>query len=93
MITLDEVRRLAVDLGRFLDELPVELRARRGGSAEQHGRNAAQARAVRRERLEHYIDAMTTAQRLRLAGALHLLSPRLDEDLAHPDQREAVQAA
>jgi hypothetical protein len=36
---------------------------------------------------------MTTAQRLRLTGALHLLSPRLDDDLAHPDQRAAAQAA
>jgi len=45
--------------------------------------------AVRRERLERYVDALTPAQRLRLAGALHLLSPRLDEDLAHPDQRAA----
>ena len=93
MVALDDVRRLAADLGGFLDDLPVELGANRASSAEQHGRNAAQARAVRRERLEHYVDAMTTAQRLRLAGALHLLSPRLDEDLAHPDQREAVQAA
>jgi hypothetical protein len=36
----------------------------------------------RRERLEHHVDAMTPAQRLRLAGALHLLSGRLDEEAA-----------
>jgi hypothetical protein len=89
VVALADVRRLAAELGRFLDELPVELRASRASLAERHGRNAAQARAVRRERLERYVDAMTPAQRLRLAGALHLLSPRLDEDLAHPDQRAA----
>jgi hypothetical protein len=89
VVALDDVRRLAAELGRFLDELPVELKASRASSAERHGRNAAQARAVRRERLERYVDAMTPAQRLRLAGALHLLSPRLDEDLAHPDERAA----
>jgi hypothetical protein len=90
---LDDVRRLAADLGRYLDELPVEVGASRASSAERHGRNAAQVRAARRERLEHYVDAMTAAQRLRLAGALHLLSRRLDEDLADPDQRAATQAA
>ena len=77
----DDVRRLAVDLDRFLDELPVEI-----------GPNRASA-AVRRERLQHYVDDLTGAQRLRLAGALHLLSPRLDGDLADPAQREALQAA
>ena len=64
----------------FLDDLPVALTASRARSVERHGRNAAQARAVRRERLERDVDAMTPAQRLRLAGALHLLSRRLDED-------------
>ena len=89
VVALDDVRRLAAELGRFLDELPVAVTASRARSAELHGRNAAQARAVRRERLERYVDAMTPAQRLRLASALHLLSRRLDEDLAHPDQRAA----
>jgi hypothetical protein len=89
VVALADVRRLAAELGRFLDELPVELRASRASLAQRHGRNAAQARAVRREWLERYVDAMTPAQQLRLAGALHLLSPRLDEDLAHPDQRAA----
>jgi hypothetical protein len=77
---MDDVGCLAADLGRFLDELPVEL-------------GVAQARAVRRERLEQYVDGMSTARRLRLAGALHLLSRRLDEDLAHSDQREAAPGA
>lgn len=90
---MDDVSRLAADLGRFLDELPVELGANAASSTKQHGRKAAQARAVRRQRLEQYVESMTTAQRLRVAGALHLLSARLDEDLAHPDQREAAQAA
>lgn len=90
---MDDVGRLAADLGRFLDELPVELGAGRAGSAERHGRKAAQERALRRERLEQYVDAMSTARRLRLAGALHLLSRRLDEDLAHPDQRREAAPA
>ena len=81
---MDDVDRLAADLGRFLDELPVEVGAIRAGSAE---------RRVRRERLEEYVDGMSSARRLRLAAALHLLSRRLDEDLAHPDQREAAPAA
>jgi hypothetical protein len=93
VVALDDVRRLAADLGRFLDELPIEVGASRVSSAERQGRSAARVRAVRREWLEHYVGAMTTAQRLRLAGALHLLSPRLDEDLADPDQRDAAQAA
>ena len=46
-----------------------------------------------RERLEEYVDTLTPAQRLRLAGALHLVSHRLDEDLADPEQREALRAA
>jgi hypothetical protein len=90
---MDDVDRLAADLGRFLDELPDELGASRAGSAERDGRKASRARALRRERLEQYVDGMSTARRLRLAGALHLLSRRLDEDLAHPDQREAATAA
>jgi hypothetical protein len=90
---LDDVRRLAAELGRYLDGLPFEVVASRVSSAERHGRDAAQARAVRRGRLERYVDSMSTAQRLRLAGALHLLSARLDEDLADPDQRAAAQAA
>jgi hypothetical protein len=88
VVALADVRRLAAELGRFLDELPVELRASRASLAERHGRNAAHARAVRRERLERYVDAMTPAQRLRLARASPAL-PRLDEDLAHPDQLAA----
>lgn len=93
MVTLADVRDLAADLGRFLDELPVEVGASRPRSVEQHGGNAARAWAARREPLERHVDAMTTAQRLRLAGALHLLSPNLDDDLGHLDQREAMQAA
>jgi hypothetical protein len=77
-----DVRRLSADLGRFLDELPVEVGASRVSSAERHGGSPARARAARRERLEQHVDAMTPAQRLRLAGALHLLSARLDEEAA-----------
>ena len=88
---MDDVGRLAADLGRFLDELPVGPGASRAGSGERHGRRAARARAVQHERLEQYVDGLSTARRLRLAAALHLLSRRLDQDLAHPDQREAVQ--
>jgi hypothetical protein len=90
---MDDVRRLAADLGRFLDELPIEVGASHGGSTRRGGLRSLQAQAARRGRLEHYIGAMSTAQRLRLAGALHLLSPRLDEDLAHSDFRAAAHAA
>jgi hypothetical protein len=45
---------------------------------------------VRRERLEHYLAAMTIARRLRLAAAAHFLSRRFDQDLAHPDARAAA---
>jgi DNA-binding MarR family transcriptional regulator len=38
----------------------------------------------RRERLERYVAALDAPRRLRLAGALHLLSRRLDEELAFP---------
>jgi hypothetical protein len=93
VVALDDVRRLAADLAGFLDRLPVEVGASRVSLAERHGRSSAQARAARRDRLERYVDGMTAAQRLRLAGAMHLLSRRLDEDLADRDQRAAAQAA
>jgi hypothetical protein len=41
--------------------------------------------AERRKRLERYVDRLDRPRRLRLAGALHLLSGRLDGDLAHPE--------
>jgi DNA-binding MarR family transcriptional regulator len=66
-------------------EDPGDERARRvelTGSGRAHLRAL---RADRRERLERYVAAMGAARRLRLAGALHLLSPRLDQDLAHLD--------
>jgi hypothetical protein len=87
---MDDVGRLAMDLGDFLDQLPSGLHSRPLNPTQGHGRRVRQAR---RERLEHYVGAMTAAQRLRLAAALHLLSRRLDEDLAHPDQRAAPRAA
>jgi DNA-binding MarR family transcriptional regulator len=49
-------------------------------------------RAERRVQLEHYIGAMNRAQRLRLAGALHLLSLQLD-DLSDHDLRSPADAA
>ena len=47
------------ELGRVLDELPVDFKASRASSAELPARNTTQARSARRERLEHYVDAMT----------------------------------
>jgi DNA-binding MarR family transcriptional regulator len=49
-------------------------------------------RTDRRQRLENYVGGMGKAQRLRLAGALHLLSRRLDRDLADPGLRELAPA-
>ncbi|HSI79706.1 MAG TPA: hypothetical protein VK919_03555, partial [Solirubrobacterales bacterium] len=85
VVAVDDVRRLAVDLGRLLDELPIELGASHSGSTKRGGLRSLRTQAARHERLERDIGAMSTAQRLRLAGALHLLSPRLDDVLAHPD--------
>jgi hypothetical protein len=90
VVAVDDVRALARDLGRFLDQLLRELGSRQLSPTDANGLRVRQAR---RERLEHYVGTMTTAQRLRLSAALHLLSSRLDEDLAHPDQRAAAPAA
>jgi hypothetical protein len=87
---LDETRRLAADLGRFLDDLLVEAGVSHADSPRRGGLRSARAQTARRERLERYIAAMSDAQRLRLAGALHLLSRRLDEELAHPDFRASA---
>jgi hypothetical protein len=85
MVALDDVSRLAADRDHLLDRLLGEVDVGRDGGA---GRTVLPARAAtRRERLEHYVGAMSNAQRLRLDGALHLLSGRLDKDLADPDQR------
>jgi hypothetical protein len=93
MIALDDVRRLAADLDRFLDQLLDQVQPDHLTSAERDGPRVGHARSRRRQRLERYVDAMSVAQRLRLAAALHLLSGRLDEDLADPDQRAATHAA
>jgi hypothetical protein len=87
---VDDIPRLAADLGRYLDGLPAAIGASPVRMAERHGRNATQVRVTRREQLEQHVGTMTAAQRLRLAGALHLLSTRLDDDLAHPAQRAAA---
>jgi hypothetical protein len=88
-----DVRRLAADLEWFLDQLLSEVHSNHVTSAPRNDLRVRRAQAVRRDRLERYVGAMSTAQRLRLAGALHLLSRRLDEDLAHPDQRAGPGAA
>jgi hypothetical protein len=87
---MDDIRRLAIDLDRFLDRLLGEVDL---SSAEPDGLRHQHAQPSRRAQLERYIGGMSTAQRLRLAGALHLLSDRLDNDLAHPDQRAAPHEA
>jgi hypothetical protein len=84
---LDDVRRLAADLDRFLDRLLSQVDPGRRSPAERDGPRLRRAQAARRKQLERYVGAMSTAERLRLAGALHLLSGRLNEDLADPDQR------
>ncbi len=68
-------------LARELDRLMNELLAAAG-----HGRVDA-SEGTRLEQLERYIGGISSAQRLRLAGALHLLSPRLDGSLAAADPR------
>jgi hypothetical protein len=93
MVALYDVRRLAADLDRFLDQVLDKVHSSQISSSERDGPRLRRAEAVRRKRLEHYLGAMTTAQRLRLSGALHLLSARLEEDLAPPDQRAAGHAA
>jgi hypothetical protein len=70
-----ELRLLARELERRIDGLLT---------AAGHGRAPAENRL---ERLERYIAGMSAAQRLRLAAALHLLSPRLGGDLGSPDLR------
>jgi hypothetical protein len=72
-----ELRVLARQLERRLDVLQAAA-----------GHDPVGARVdTRLERLERYIRGMSPGQRLRLAAALHLLSPRLDGDLATPDCR------
>jgi hypothetical protein len=93
MVVLDDVRRLAADLDRFLDQLLDQIHPDRLTSPQRNGPRVRHAQSVRRQQLERYVDAMSTAQRLRLAGALHLLSGRLDEDLADPNQRAPTHAA
>jgi DNA-binding MarR family transcriptional regulator len=97
-------QRSVTSVGRLVERLsrkdlvgPEEGGAARAGrrvELTESGRAHLRAlQADRRERLEHYVRAMGTPQRLRLAGALHLISRRLDEELAHPDLRAAAQAA
>jgi len=93
LVALDDVRRLAADLDRFLDELLDQVHPHHLTSAHRDGPRIRHAQSTRRRRLERYVDAMSTAQRLRLAGALHLLSRRLDEALADPNQRAPTHAA
>jgi hypothetical protein len=93
MVALDDVRRLAADLDRFLAQLLDQLHPDHLTSVERDGPRARRAQSTRRQQLERYVEAMSMAQRLRLAGALHLLSGRLDEDLADPNQRAATHAA
>jgi hypothetical protein len=93
MVALDDVRRLAADLDRFLDQLLDQLHQDHLTSAQRDGPRVWHARSTRRQRLERYVNAMSIAKRLRLAAALHLLSGRLDEDLADPNQRVATPAA
>jgi hypothetical protein len=84
MVALDDVRRLAADLDRFLTQLLEQVQPDHLTSAEGDGPRVPHARSTRRQQLERYINAMSIAQRLRLAAAPHLLSARLDEDLADP---------
>jgi hypothetical protein len=84
---LDDVRRLAAELDRFLDQLLDHVDPDDLTSAEWDEPRVRHAQSTRRQQLERYVDAMSTTQRLRLAAALHLLSTRLDTDLADPDQR------
>jgi hypothetical protein len=93
MVVLDDVRRLAADLDRFLDQLLDQIHPDRLTSAQRNGPRVRHAQSMRRRQLERYVDAMSTAQRLRLAGALHLLSGRFDEDLADPNHRAPTHAA
>jgi hypothetical protein len=89
MVALDDVRRLAAELDRFLDQLLDQIDPDQPSSAKRDERPIGHAQFTRREQLQRYVGAMSTARRLRLAGALHLLSGRLDEDLADPNQRAA----
>jgi hypothetical protein len=93
MVVLDDVRRLAAELDRFLDQLLDHVHPDDLTSAERDGPSVRHTQSTRRQQLELYVAAMSTTQRLRLAGALHLLSRRLDEDLADPNQRDATHAA
>jgi hypothetical protein len=72
-----ELRLLAGELERQLDELLAAAGDRRVRPATDE----------RRTRLDRYVGDMSRAERLRLAAALHLLSRRLDGDLATPDAR------
>jgi hypothetical protein len=87
MVALDDVRRLAAELDRFLDRVLDQIDPDQLSSAKPDGPCLRHAQFTRREQLERYVGTMSTAQRLRVAGALHLLSGRLDTDLADPDQR------
>jgi hypothetical protein len=93
MVAVDDVRRLAAELDRFLDQLLEHVHQDHLTSAERDGPRVRHAHSTRRQQLERYVNAMSTTQRLRLAAALHLLSGRLDEDLADPSQGAATHAA
>jgi hypothetical protein len=79
MVALDDVRRL----GQISTACSTGCWARStwADSLERDGL------CFGRERLERYVGAMSNAERLRLGGALRLLSGRLDKDLAAPDRR------
>jgi hypothetical protein len=61
MVALDDVRRLAADLDRFLAQLLEQVHPDHLTSAERDGPRARHARSTRRQQLERYVNTMSIA--------------------------------